>query len=134
MNKKMIIIQVRRFFTVEAQRSQSFLKKPHTLCVLCVFAVRFFTRPVQLQKMKHILLLPVALFLLAGCSAAVQETAATEPSLPVGPTTYCQTLPTFVQEIGFTQPFLSTSLPDYIGAALGDLDSAGNLINVYQHP
>ncbi|VAW43549.1 hypothetical protein MNBD_CHLOROFLEXI01-4486, partial [hydrothermal vent metagenome] len=85
-------------------------------------------------KIKHILLLPVALFLLAGCSAAVQETAATEPSLPVGPTTYCQTLPTFVQEIGFTQPFLSTSLPDYIGAALGDLDSAGNLINVYQHP
>ncbi len=82
------------------------------------------------RQLKQNLYLALALLLLAACGTKQEEAA----NLPVGPTTYCQSLPAFVQEIGFVQPLLSTSFPDYTGAALGDLDSEGNLVNIYQHP
>ena len=85
-------------------------------------------------------LLILALLLLAGCGSKsdsvpiVTPSAAAQENLPIGPTSYCQAAPLFIEGVGFDHPVLSTSLVEYVGAALGDLDSAGNLINIYQHP
>ncbi len=85
--------------------------------------------------MKQIILSILTLLFVAGCGAKTEPAPTPIPlDSPVGVTSYCQNIPIFMGEMGFNQPALSTSLPDYVGAVLVDLDGAGNALDVYQHP